>query len=187
MLVVAMRLDSNDFAKLYDRHASELLGFFARRALDPEAAVDLLAETFASAFENRRQFRGDDLPAARAWLFGVAHNLLLEFFRHGRVERRAVSRLGVESRALRDEEYDRIEDLAASEVLRRRVGERLDELGEEQREVLRLRVVEGRPYCEVAQELGVSAQAARARASRALRALRESAGLRELMEVTDHV
>ena len=52
---------------------------------------------------------------------------------------------------------------------------------------LRLRVVEGRSYAEVAEELGISEENARARTSRALRILRESPGLRELKEATEGV
>jgi RNA polymerase sigma-70 factor (ECF subfamily) len=179
-----MRLDSNDFATLYDRHAGELLGFFVRRAYDPEVGVDLVAETFAVAFRDRRQFRGEDLAAARAWLYGIARHRLAMFFRRGRVERRAVARLGVERRALTELEYDRIEELAASDQLRELLAVAIDALVPEQRDALRLRVVDGRPYCEVAHELGISEQTARARTSRALRNLRESAALRDLMEAT---
>lgn len=182
-----MRLDSSDFAELYERCAGELLGFFARRTYDPEVAVDLLAETFAMAFRDRRQFHGEDIGAARAWLYGVARHRLAQFFRRGRIERRAVARLGVERRALTPLEYDRIEELAASRELREALSVEFEGLGVEQREVLRLRVVEGRSYAEVAEELGISEENARARASRALRALRESPGLRELKEATENV
>ena len=123
-----MRLDSNDFAALYDRHAAELLGFFVRRTYDPDAGVDLLAETFAVAFKDRRQFRGEDPDAARAWLYGVARHRLALFFRRGRVERRALARLGVERRGLTEPEYDRIEELAASSELRERLAIALDGL-----------------------------------------------------------
>jgi DNA-directed RNA polymerase specialized sigma24 family protein len=135
-----MRLDSNDFAALYDRHAAELLGFFVRRTYDPDAGVDLLAETFAVAFKDRRQFRGEDPDAARAWLYGVARHRLALFFRRGRVERRALARLGVERRALTEPEYDRIEELAASSELRERLAIALDGLVVEQQDALRLRV-----------------------------------------------
>jgi RNA polymerase sigma-70 factor (ECF subfamily) len=181
-----MRLDSNDFATLYDRHSAELLSFFVRRTYDPEVGVDLLAETFAVAFKDRREFRGEDEAAARAWLYGIARHRLAMYFRRGRVERRAVARLGVERRALTEPEYDRIEELAASSELRERLATALDGLVVEQRDVLRLRVVEGRPYSEVARELGISEQTARARTSRALRALRESAALRDLMEASEN-
>ena len=60
-------------------------------------------------------------------------------------------------------------------------------LGTEQRDILRLRVVEGRTYAEVAVELGISEDNARARVSRALRALREAPGMRDLREAMENV
>lgn len=155
-----MPLDADDFAHLYDRHASELLTFLVRRTHDPEAGVDLLAETFAAAFEDRAQFRGAGPDAARAWLYGVARHRLIDFLRRGHVERRALSRLGVERRALTDGEYDRIEDLAASRELRDQLAAQLETLAVDQRDVLRLRIVEESPYAEVAHMLGVRADRA---------------------------
>lgn len=179
-----MPLDAADLAQLYDRHAGAVLAFLARRTFDPEAAVDLLGETFAAAFAARARFRGDTDEEAQAWLFGIARHRLLDFYRHGQVERRALARLGVERRELTDGEYDRIEELAASGPLRRAVDESLARLDATDRDLLRLRVVEERSYREVAGVLGMSEQAARARVSRALRGLRASPALRELMEAT---
>jgi RNA polymerase sigma factor (sigma-70 family) len=181
------RLDAGDFELLWQRHAGELLAFLARRTYDPELAVDLLAETFAVAFRDRRQFHGENLEAARAWLFGVARHRLALFFRRGRVERRALARLGVERRALTPSEYDRIEDLAASRELREALSSEFDGLAIDQRDVLRLRVIDGLPYADVAAALGISEENARARTSRALRTLRESPGLRDLKEATENV
>ena len=53
----------------------------------------------------------------------------------------------------------------------RRSGVELARLSVEQREALRLRVVEERSYAEAASLLGVSEQAVRARVSRGLRSL----------------
>jgi RNA polymerase sigma factor (sigma-70 family) len=181
-----MPLNSEDLARLFDLHSGAMLAFLARRTYDPEIAVDILAETFAEAFEDRERFRGRE-SEARAWLFAIARHRLTDFFRRGRVERRALPVLGVERRSLTDAEYDRIEELAASQDLRDRVASGLEELSSEQRDALRLRVVEERPYAYVARSLGISEQTARARVSRALRALRSSPVIAELMEVTDHV
>ncbi len=174
--------------QLYDRHAGELLAFFARRTFEPEVAVDLLAETFAAAFADRAQFRGETgTGATRAWLYGVARHRLLDFYRRGHVERRALARLGVDRRALSEEEYDRIEELAASQALRVAIGDALADLSQAERDVLELRVVQERPYREVARLLGISEETARARASRGLRALRRSPAIVQLAEVTDRV
>lgn len=180
-----MHLDAHDFARLYDLHAGELLSFLAGRTCDPEASLDLLGETFACAFEDRAQFRGSEPEAARAWLYGIARHRLSDYLRRGRVELRALGRLGVERRALTEIEYDRIEELAASRELRARVAENLAALSSDQREVLRLRVVEQRPYADIARALNISEQTARARTSRALRALRESSTFSDLLEVTN--
>jgi RNA polymerase sigma-70 factor (ECF subfamily) len=178
-------LTPEDIARLYDEHADALLAFFVRRTYDPEAGVDLLAETFAAAFRDRAQFRGG-ADAARAWLYGIARHELLDFFRRGQVERRALKRLGVDRRPLTDAEYDRIEELAASNELRCRVAEELAGLPADQQEALRLRVVEERPYGDVARSLRITEQTARARVSRGLRALRESSAFADLKESAEH-
>jgi RNA polymerase sigma-70 factor, ECF subfamily len=157
---------------LYAAHGSELLGFFARRTLDPQAAVDLTAETFAQGFAGRRRFRGGDDPnAARAWLFGIARHLLAAYLRRGYAERRALRRLGVEPVALSEESHRRVEELAGLETLRSALANELRRLSASQREALTLRVVDELPFSEVARRLGISEQSARARVSRALRAL----------------
>jgi RNA polymerase sigma factor (sigma-70 family) len=181
-----MALDADDFARLYDRHAAELLAFFARRTYDPDAAVDLLGETFASAFQDRACFRGEASASAVGWLYGIARHRLVDYQRRARVQRRAMSRLGVERRSLTDEEFDRIEELALTAELRRRVAEQLAALPAEHREVLRLRVIDERSYADVAAALGISEQTARARASRALKKLRESPILADLVEAEKH-
>jgi Sigma-70 region 2 len=70
-LLIASRDDTRAFRELYDRWADRLLAYFYRRVLDAEVAGDLLAETFAVAFERRRRFRDVGAPGA-AWLYGIA-------------------------------------------------------------------------------------------------------------------
>jgi RNA polymerase sigma-70 factor, ECF subfamily len=164
-------LDHDDISRLYRRHARAMTAFFARRTYDPETAVDLLAETFATAFEDRDSFRGAGDEAAIAWVYGIARHQLSGFYRRGNVERRALAKLGVDRRALTDPEYERIEDLAGLADARRQVAAELDQLPEDHAHAVRLRVVEELGYDQVAAALGTSEQAARARVSRGLRAL----------------
>jgi RNA polymerase sigma factor (sigma-70 family) len=179
-------LVSDDISRLYARHAEELLGYFARRTLQPEVAVDLVGETFACAFADRAQFRGAEDGEAIAWVFGIARHQLAEYFRRGHVERRALARLGVAVAPLVDADYERVEELATLADLRVRVAECIADLSADHSEALRLRIVEERSYAEVALTLGVSEQTARARVSRALRALRDTTAL-EPEERADHV
>jgi RNA polymerase sigma-70 factor (ECF subfamily) len=168
---VSLTLDDAGFSTLYRRTAQDLVVFFARRTYDPEAAADLMAETFAKAYLSRRRFRGSTEEAARAWLFGIARRRFAMYVRRGKAERRALRRLGLERPQLVEGEYARIEELAGLDAMRGTLSEHLERLAPAQRSALELRVLRELPYPDVAERLGISEQAARARVSRALRAL----------------
>jgi len=167
-------LDSNEdpeaFAALYRRHAQEILRFFARRTLDPEAAAELTAETFAQAFASRGSYRDQGVDGV-AWLYGVARNQMGRFFRTGRVDAAARRRLGMPERDLPSEDYERIEDLVDFAPLRAALADALETLTADQRDAMRLRVIEGLSYGEVASKLKCTEDNARQRVSRGLRGL----------------
>jgi RNA polymerase sigma-70 factor (ECF subfamily) len=167
------RLDADLLAAAYERDARRMLVYFTRRLYDAQLAVDLVGETYARAFELRRRFHGDpaDVEALAAWVFGIGRNVLNETLRRGAAERRALRRAGVVAPALAAEELARIEELAALRELRAAVAAALAELSVQQREAVRLRVVDELDYAAVADRLGISEQAARARVSRGLRGL----------------
>lgn len=75
-------------------------------------------------------------------------------------------------------------ELAGLARLRDRVAAAFGELSDDQRDALRLRVVDERTYFEVAQTLGISEQTARARVSRALARLADALELTSAAEVT---
>ncbi len=163
--------DQESFTAMYTREGEPVLLFLARRTLDSAVAADLTAETFALAFRSWSRLRGRSENEVRAWLYTVARRQVSRYLRRGRVERRAVQRLGIRMPALHDDDVTAIERRAGMAELRTALSVELQRLSHEQREALRLRVVEERSYPEVASELGISEQAVRARVSRGLRAL----------------
>lgn len=173
--LAASRARPTAFREFYDAHAASLLRFFVRRTLDPDAAADLTAETFAQAYAARAQFRGRTDEEAAGWLYAIARRRLARFREQGVVERRALERLGLERPVLNDEDLERIERLADLGSLRTAVARALEELTPEARAVVQLRVVDERSYREIAAELKITEQAARARVSRALKVLMQAA------------
>lgn len=157
--------DGEAFGLLYDRHAEAIFTWCRARA--GEAAADMTAEVFARAWLNRGRFRDEANGSAGPWLFGIASNLYRDWLRRERVETKARRRLGLPE--LRDDpDLERVEE---------RLSPPADVLGAiaslpaADREALELRVVEDRPYSEVASRLECTPQAARSRVSRALRRL----------------
>src|SRR5688572_1356207 len=166
-LIVASRDDPAAFRELYDRWAERLLAYFYRRVLDAEVAADLLAETFAVAYERRRRFRDVGKPGA-AWLYGIAAKELSHWFRRQEVERRAIRRLGVEVPELDHESIARIEALADIEQHREALAAALDQMTSGEREAVHLRVVGELGYAEIAARLDCTEGAARRRVHRGL-------------------
>ena len=167
-LLLASKDDADAFTELYRRHAEELLRYFARRILDPEAAAELTAETFAEAFASRHNYTDVGVNGV-AWLYGIARNRLGRFFRTGRVDAAARRRLGMPERELAPDDYERIEDLVDFVPIRDALLDALETLSSDHREAMRLHVIEGLGYPEVARRMRCSEANARQRVSRGLR------------------
>ncbi len=163
--------DRETFTAMYTREGQPVLHFLARRTFDAAVAADLTAETFALAFGSWPRLRGRSEEEVRAWLYTVARRQVSRYLRRGRVEQRAVRRLEISMPVLHEDDVTAIERGAGLAELRAAVDAELRRLSNEQREALRLRVVEERSYEEVASELGISEPAVRARVSRGLRTL----------------
>jgi RNA polymerase sigma-70 factor (ECF subfamily) len=169
-LLVASKAAPSAFVELYRRHAEDVLRYFARRTLDPEAAAELTAETFAQAFASRGSYRETGASGV-AWVYGIAKHQLGRFFRSGTIDREARRKLGMPLRPLDPEDYERIEDLVDLAPIREALRDAMATLPDEQREALQLRVIEEQPYATVAERLGCAEATARQRVSRGLRRL----------------
>ncbi|MEH3054404.1 MAG: RNA polymerase sigma factor [Patulibacter minatonensis] len=160
-----------DIDALYERHQGGLLRWFTRRTADPQAALDLWAETFAQAVRGARRFRGTTDDDQAAWLYTIARHQLASYLRKGYAEQRAMRKLGIERAPASDALLRDVEERADLPTLRAELAGALAELSEETRQAVALRVVDEQPYREVARRLGISEVAARARVSRGLQSL----------------
>ena len=165
-----MRTDAEllaeDFGAFYERHVTAVTAYVARRAQRPDVTFDLVAETFARALEHRGRYDARKGPGV-AWLFGIAHHLMADAARRGKVADAARARLGMAPIALDDEQLQRIQERGSTDL-----ADALARLPESQREALLRRVVGEQDYPEIAERVGCSEQVVRQRVSRGLAALR---------------
>jgi RNA polymerase sigma factor (sigma-70 family) len=166
-LLRAAARDPHAFRLLYDRWAKRLLTFCYRRTCDPEASLDLVAETFAIAYEKRHRYR-ERGRSVGAWLYGIAAREVAAYHRRQRVELHTCQRLAILVPTLDQASIERIEELVDAERWREALGGALDQLTSAERDAVRLRVIDQLDYATVATLLRCSNQAARARVSRAL-------------------
>jgi len=166
------RHEPEQFTVVFRRHAPYIQRYVVRR-LGPDAADDIVAETFLLAFRQRHTYdpaRAD----ARPWLYGIATNLI---GRHRLAETRqyrALARTGTDpaTESFTDLADDRVSASAAS----RRLAAGLARLPEELRDTLLLVAWGDLSYGETAAALSVPVGTVRSRVSRARSKLRRSLG-----------
>jgi RNA polymerase sigma factor (sigma-70 family) len=166
------RHDPEAFAVFYRRHVGSIVGFFVRRTACQETTADLTAETFAQAYLSRYRYRPTGAPA-QAWLAAIARHQLAHFVRAAQVADRARRRLGMRPMPAGDEPFEQL--IESSDA--RRYGDALDlameELSDGVADAVRLRVIDGLAYADVAARLRCTEVAARQRVARGLSHLSE--------------
>ena len=170
-LLRAAQSDPQAFRAFYDRYARWVRSWFERHTNEESAALDLTAETFAQAWFALPRFQDMAGGSAAPWLFGIARNLLRQYYKHNRIETAARRRLGIPLAFAETDEYDAVDERLRAGALGPALRDAVGALPSDQRRALELRVVEQLDYEEVAGRLGISQNAARLRVSRALRAL----------------
>jgi RNA polymerase sigma factor (sigma-70 family) len=169
LLRAARAGDGQAFGTFYRRRRTLVLAYVGQRVRNPEAAADLLAETFAAALGAVLD-GGRDLPEEPvAWLMTIARNKLTDSMRRGQVEQAARRRLAMAPLAVDDGDLRRIEELIdAGDV----AVELAELLPREQFAALRARILDEQDYPEIASRLRCSEAVVRKRVSRALQTLR---------------
>jgi RNA polymerase sigma factor (sigma-70 family) len=160
------------FAVIFDRYFGEIHRYLAWRA-GQNAADDLAADVFLAAFAQRARY---DLArdCARAWLYGIASNLVGSHRRHEGRHFRALARTGGQPVWHGDE--DRVTDRVSASAIRPALAAALVRLEPGDRDVLLLVALAGLSYPEVAQALGIPYGTVCSRLNRARRQVRASLG-----------
>jgi RNA polymerase sigma factor (sigma-70 family) len=160
------------------REQGRLRNFIRKRVADSSEAEDILQDVFYELVEASRMMR--PIEQVSAWLFRVARNKIVDFFRKKRPE----ASIDEPRAATEDSESLTLEDLLPSSdqgpeaafarsVLLEELEEALEELPEEQREVFVAHELEGLSFKEIAARTGVGVNTLLSRKHYAVIQLRE--------------
>lgn len=156
--------DPDAFSEVFERHAAAVQRWLLRRTRDRDVSLDMTAETFARAWEKRRAFRVDE-PSARPWLLSIAQSVLVDSIRRHEVEKRALTRLGMERVWAR-----------SVDVSDQWIDDALAALPTPQRSAVWLRYVSGLSFAQIARHEGCTRAAAKMRVQRGLQQIRSTMG-----------
>lgn len=163
------RGDQAAFAEIFDEHARVVYAHAIRTTGDWALAEDVMSLTFLEAWRLRDKLRGE-VRSVRAWLLGIATNVMRNTARAARRHREAMSRLPPPE-GLPDFSDDVVGQLADVQRLAA-VARALHRLKRTEREVFTLVVWSDLGYAAVAEALGIPVGTVRSRLSRAREKLR---------------
>jgi RNA polymerase sigma-70 factor, ECF subfamily len=152
--------EERDVREAYAAHAGELYGFAVRSLGDSGLAEEAVQETFLRAWRAGERF-DPQIGSLRTWLFAILRNVVIDLGR-ARASRPRVADGGIEPS---------VEPLDEA-LLGWQMEEAMRRIGEQHRRVLVETYYRGRPYAEVAKDLGVPEGTVKSRVYYGLRALR---------------
>ncbi len=165
------RAAGTDFAVIYRANVAAVMGFFARRGLDPQTVADLTSETFAEAIGSLSSFDPRKGPP-RPWLYAIARAVYARHRQQSTRQEQAVKQL-CRQVVLDQDDIEDLEARIAAQQQSREVLERCTGLPELERPAIELVDLDGFTPAEAAASLGVSAGVLRVRLFRARTKLRK--------------
>lgn len=152
---IKKELDAESFARLYDRYVTAIYRFVLLKLPSTQDAEDITSEVFLKTWNYLQEHH--EVREIRALLYRIARNAIADWYRLHRNERErtlAVTDLGSDTSTYieaditdQGREFDRIEIRAEFALL---MG-RLEQLKDDYRDVLMLRLIDGLPFNLIAE------------------------------------
>lgn len=170
LTVRAAEGDEEAFEALVRGHGPAMLRLAANLLGSRSEAEDAVQEAFVSAWRKLPEFRGD--AGFGTWMHRIVTNRCLNTLR----ARRPVADIDEVPERPAPDHLNSPERAAESQAAVRALGEAMALLSPEQRACWVLREIETMPYETIAEMVGISQEAVRARVFRARRCLTEAMG-----------
>jgi len=162
----AQRGDTSAFAKLYDRYVDVVFRYVLFRIGDRDLAEDVTSETFLRALRRIASitYQGRDVGA---WLVTIARNLVLDHVKSSRFRLEVTTaEIDDQQRVVAGPEQHVMAKVITDELLRC-----IERLGDDQRECIALRFLQGLSVAETAKLMRRNEGAIKALQHRAVRRL----------------
>lgn len=138
-----------DWDAVYTEQLPRVYNYFRYRVGDGPLAEDLTATTFEKAWRGRARYRRD-LGAFTTWLFTIAHNVAVDYFR------RQKANLSLDETPLLADAAPSVEEIAQRRADFTRLSALLSQLPERDRELVALKYGAALGHRRIAELTGLS-------------------------------
>ena len=166
LLQSAAQGDKRSFGILYERYLDEIYRYVFFKVSNQQTAEDITEETFIRTWKSlSRIYQGDGkIDNLRAWLYGVARNLVVDFYRKNRPE--------IDLEATLQTNAQTPEETAIEQERSNQVRSALQKLKPDLQQIIIFYLINDLSHKEIASILGVSEGHSRILLYRALKKLK---------------
>jgi RNA polymerase sigma-70 factor (ECF subfamily) len=167
--------DGEAFGLLYDRYVDTVFRFVYFRVNDRALAEDFTSETFLRALRRigTISYQGRDIGA---WFITIARNIVLDHMKSARHRLEVTTADTVEGSLSGTDQAQSTENAVLDTLASERLMQAVNQLGDEQRECVTLRFIQGLSVSETAAVMGKNDGAIKALQHRAVRKLADLIG-----------
>lgn len=168
--------DENALSELIKRHQSKIFGFIYSKVSDSDLADDLFQETFIKVIRIIRGNIGyNEEGKFSSWVTRIAHNLIIDYYRRQSKVKQINSTNNLYDKDYFVEQNNNVEEDMIDLQISRDLIKMVEQLPDDQKEVIKMRIYEDLSFKEIADITNVSINTALGRMRYAVINLRKLA------------
>ena len=148
--------DENALSILINRHQSRLYGFIFSKIQDRDAADDVFQDTFIKVIRTLKRGNYNEQGKFLPWVMRISHNLIIDYFRKNSRMPKFKSKNEFDIFSIISDDSLNIENKMVDAQIENHIRILLDELPDEQRAVIKMRIYQDMSFKEISESTGVS-------------------------------
>ena len=165
--------DESALTILINRHQSKIYGFIYSKISDRDISDDIFQDTFIKVIKTLKMNSYNEEGKFLPWVMRIAHNLIIDYFRKNKKMPMFRETETFSIFSIMSDNVPNIESKLISEQVVSDLKKIIEELPEDQKEVLMMRIYQDLSFKEISEITGVSINTALGRMRYALMNLRK--------------
>lgn len=141
---------------LINKHQSRLYGFIFSKIQDRDAANDIFQDTFIKVIRTLKRGNYNEQGKFLPWVMRISHNLIIDYFRKNNRMPKFKGKNDFDIFSVISDDSLNIENKIVDAQIEDHVRILLDELPEEQKAVIKMRIYQEMSFKEISESTGVS-------------------------------
>ena len=141
---------------LINRHQVRLYGFIFSKIQDRDATEDIFQDTFIKVIRTLKCGNYNEQGKFLPWVMRIAHNLVIDYFRKNNRMPRFKNKGDFDIFSILSDESPNAENKIVENQIAHHVRILLDELPEDQKKVIKMRIYQDMSFKEISENTGVS-------------------------------